>query len=193
MIDVERNFPGPFLWFGTVVNREDPEGLYRIKARIPGQVDETDWAAPFGFATGNKRGGGPIVPPLGAPVAVFWFGGHINGIAGYFPGVFFRGKIPSGNVVSNDGKDCFVWQNDRLRVEVDARTASAGLRITNLQEVGGVDGPGTAVSLELDLATGQAEIMATAGLKLRAIGQVDIIAPAVTINGRPVAPGSKPI
>jgi len=49
MLDVERDFPGSAWWLGTVISREDPEGLCRIKARIPGKIAETDWAIPVGI------------------------------------------------------------------------------------------------------------------------------------------------
>jgi len=192
-MNVEREFPGPYWWLGKVVNREDPEGIYRIKAKIPGKIDETDWASPFGFTTGSKRGGGPRVPLVGAPVALFWFGGEKNGTVGYLPGMFFRGQVPTGTVVSNDAEDNFIWQNDQLRVEIDSRPSSAGLKVTNLSEIGGVDQAGSAVSLELDIATGQAKLASTLGLKIEAVGAVEIVGGSVTINGRLVTPGSKPI
>lgn len=192
-IDVEREFPGPYWYLGTVINREDPEGRYRIKGKIPGRTNETDWAVPLGLALGQKRGGGPKVPALGAPVVLFWLGGNIKGIVVYIPGWLFEGWVPTGHVINEDGGDNFVWQNDRLRVELDTRASSAGLRVTDLDESGGTDAAGTEVEINVDLATRQVGISTDLGIKIESTGAVRINGGAVTLNGRLVAPGSKPL
>ena len=190
--DVEREFPGPFWWLGKVVDRADPEGLGRIKAKIPARLDTTDWAAPFGFVSGNKRGGLLDIPAVGSPVIMAWLGGDINGTVVYIPGMFFRNWVPTGHTITDAG-DKYVWQNDKLRVEIDTRDASAGLKVSNLDESSGIDQAGTSVSLELDFASGQVEVSSTLGLKLSAVGAVEIEGGSVTINGRVVSPGSKPL
>lgn len=181
-------------WTGIVVNRVDPEKLYRVKLKIPGRLDETDWAYPFGFVAGQKRGGGPFVPEVGTKALVFWDGGDINGTVNYIPGMFHQTWVPTGHEISEDGEaDNFVWQNDRLRIEVDTRAATAGLRITDLDESSGTDQPGTALSVNLDLNSNQVEIATSLGLVLRATGAVTIQGGTVTINERPVSPGTEPI
>jgi hypothetical protein len=192
--DPEREFPGFGPWTGIVIRRDDPEGLYRVKLKIPGRLDETDWAYPFGFVAGNKRGGGPFVPELGTKALVFWEGGEINGTVSCIPGMFHRGQVPSGHTIgtgANEGQDNFVWQNAVMRIEVDTRDSSAGLRIAKLDSTG--DAAGTALAVDFDVATQQAEISTTLGLVLKSTGAVEIEGGTVTINSRPVSPGGEPI
>ncbi len=187
--DPEREFPGTGPWTGIVIRRDDPEGLYRVKLKIPGRLDETDWAYPFGFAAGQKRGGGPFVPEIGAKALVFWEGGDINGTVNCIPGMFHRNWVPSGHVIDEDGGDNFVWQNAVMRIEVDTRDSSAGLRIAKLDETG--DAAGTALAVDFDTVTQQVEISTTLGLVLKSTGTVEIEGGTVTINGRPVSPGGE--
>lgn len=187
----EREFPGLGPWTGIVIRRDDPEKLYRVKLKIPGRLDETDWAYPFGFVTGQKRGGGPFVPDLGTKALVFWEGGDINGTVSCIPGMFHRGWVPSGHVIDEDGGDNFVWQNDKIRIEVDTRDSSAGLRIAKLDDTG--DAAGTALVVDFDTATNQVEISTTLGLVLKSTGAVEIEGGTVTINSRPVSPGGEPL
>jgi hypothetical protein len=191
-INVEREFPGPYWYLGKVINRDDPEGRYRIKASIPGRTTETDWAVPLGLALGQKRGGGQV-PDKGAPVVLFWLGGDIKGIVVYLPAWLFDGWIPTGHVINEDGGDNFVWQNDKIRVEVDTRDSSAGLRVTNLDETGGTDAAGTAVAIDVDTVTKQVAITTDLGIKIESTGAVRINGGAITLNGRLVSPGSKPL
>lgn len=193
MIDVEREFPGPYWYLGTVIDRDDPEGLCRIRAQVGGETADTGWAHPLGLAMGNKRGGGPRVPDKGAPVVVLWMGGDINGQVVYIPGWLFANWVPTGHVINEDGGDNFVWQNDKLRIEVDTRDTTAGLRVTNLDETSGTDTAGTDVAVDVDLATRQVGISAALGIKITSVGAIEITGGSVAINGRPVAPGGKPI
>lgn len=62
-------------WVGTVISIEDPEGLHRVKARIPGVMDETGWAYPTTMGGGSPQFGGHIVPPVGSDVVVQFVGG----------------------------------------------------------------------------------------------------------------------
>lgn len=192
MLDIEREFPGSNWWLGTVINRDDPEGLGRVKARIPGKTDETDWAYPAGMMAAAKRGS-PDVPPLGARVVMTWIGGDINNMVVYLPGIFHRGWMPTGHAVNSDGGDNFVRQNDRLRVEVDTRDSSAGIRITNLDESGATDQAGTAVVIDVDLVSAQVRIATTLGLKLESVGAIEIEGGSIALNGRVVSPGGKPL
>jgi hypothetical protein len=192
--DPEREFPGMGPWTGIVVRRDDPEELYRVKLKIPGRLDETDWAYPFGFVAGKKRGGGPFVPEIGAKALVFWEGGEINGTVNCIPGMFHRNWVPSGHVIgtgSEAGQDNFVWQNSKLRIEVDTRDASAGLRIAKLDATG--DAAGTDLTVDFDTVTNQVEISTTLGLSLKSTGTVTIEGGTVTINNRPVSPSGDPI
>ena len=63
----------PFLYEGEVTRRDDPDGLGRIKVRIPGVVEpETpSWAFPIGSQGGGwAQHGSWEPPPIGANVNV---------------------------------------------------------------------------------------------------------------------------
>lgn len=189
---VEQPFPGPYWFPGVVVERKDPEGLKRVRVRIPGELEPfSDWLFPFGGYYPGKKRGGMRVPPMGAKVACCWFRGKRDGVGFYIPGMWHRGWMPSGDVVDEDGGDNAVYQDDKFRVEVDTRTTTAGLRITSLGADG--DSAGTDVELELDFVTKQLKIYSLVGLAIEADGAIKIEGGVVTINGRPVSPGTKPI
>jgi hypothetical protein len=173
------------MYLGTVVSIDDPEGLGCVKVRIPNVTTESGWAFPFGVWAGEKRGS-PQPPPIGAKVACWWFGGQRDGVMGYLCGMWHRNWTPSGYA-----PDKWVWQNDKMRVEVDTTSSTPGLRISNLGSDG--DSAGTDVVLELDFATRQVEIKGLTGFNLEAAGYGRISAGVLTLNGRPVGPGEKPI
>ena len=51
-------FPGPWPYEGTILRRDDPEGLGRVIAEIPGEIDETDWL----FPVGQPKAGVSLIP-----------------------------------------------------------------------------------------------------------------------------------
>jgi hypothetical protein len=62
----------PYIYDAFVVDNEDPKGIGRVRARIPGLSERTPWALPVGTFGGKTRRGLYSVPPLGASVAVFF-------------------------------------------------------------------------------------------------------------------------
>ena len=62
------------LYIGEVVDRDDPEGLGRVRLRIPGLVDPaSSWAFPLGtVGGGSDRRGFFSVPEKGAEVGVLF-------------------------------------------------------------------------------------------------------------------------
>lgn len=61
-------------WPGEVIDVEDPEGLHRVKVKIPALVDESAWAFPRTAGGGSAQFGGHIVPPVGSIVFVEFLG-----------------------------------------------------------------------------------------------------------------------
>ena len=72
MDDGEVRYPG--LYIGEVVDREDPEGIGRVRVRIPGLVEPaSNWAFPLGtVGGGSDRRGFYSVPEKGAEVGVLF-------------------------------------------------------------------------------------------------------------------------
>lgn len=59
------------LYEGVVIDRVDPEGLGRVRARVPGLMDASAWAWPRGgTGGGTDRRGHFDVPELGAEVYI---------------------------------------------------------------------------------------------------------------------------
>ncbi len=64
---------------GTVEDNEDPLGLARIKACVPGILDKTGWAFPFGGPGGGSNNSGWFdVPEEKADVVVFFMQGDVD-------------------------------------------------------------------------------------------------------------------
>lgn len=188
-------FPGPWPYEATVVARDDPEGVGRVKVTIPGEVDETGWLMPFGNpAAGDAQRGALIVPPLHADVLVFYPGGdRENGryIASNYGKPLVNGtptsEVPEGTHVSGtDDGDNIVWLDKRVRIEVDSREASTGVRVSDVET-------GTALELDLDMAARVLRVSTDIGIVLRSQGIVRIEGSTILIGGRPVAPSTEPI
>src|SRR5512136_1169857 len=62
------------MYLGHVTDRNDPEGLGRVRVSIPGLIEpESGWAWPLGTSGGGSRDRGFFaVPEVGAEVAI-WF------------------------------------------------------------------------------------------------------------------------
>ena len=180
-----KTIPGPYPHWGRVINRNDPDGLGRVKLEVYGVTQESHWApvAAQPFA-GAPDKGGPLVPPQNAVGLVLFIAGEKEHPV-FFPTGWPRGGVPDGHVITSDG-DKTVWQTERVAVEIDSRLATSEVTIRDKNGE-------SLVSLTLDIGTKQARIKAATSVKIESVGAVEINAAGVTINGRPVAPGTKPI
>ena len=79
------------LYAGIIIDRDDPEGLARVRVQIPGIVDESAWCLPKG--SGAAQWGHNAVPPLGADVYIQFVNGNIDRTV-YEPG--WPGKPAEG-------------------------------------------------------------------------------------------------
>jgi hypothetical protein len=178
-------FPGPWPYEGVVLKRDDPEGLARVKLEITGEIDETDWVLPIGMpASGGKGHGAAVAPPIGADVLV-WFVGGDRENPRYLTSNYGLGEPPEGTAITNDG-DNIVWQDDRVRIEIDSRASTTGIRVTD-------KATGVGVKLDLNIAARTASLTSDIGLQIKSLGLVEIAGGLITIAGRPVAPGGGPI
>jgi len=66
----------PFIEEGTVIDRDDPLGLGRIRVKIPGIMESSAWARPSGG--GSLKYGKNDVPPLYSTVDVYFIHGEPN-------------------------------------------------------------------------------------------------------------------
>ena len=182
---------------GKVIDNEDPEGLHRVKVAIPGLIEETDWAFPFGTQGGSAGRGGWRVPDVGADVVVWFIGGDVERpiyTAGWW------GKLEDGTderptevAAVEDPKEAHkvatVWEGSRLKIWVDEREGKEQLGIQDKNDAGD-DG----TFLQIDMTTGTITLQAGgAGLILKSIGMVQIQGAQVTINDRLIDASDKPI
>lgn len=173
-------------YFGSVVARDDPDGIGRVRIRIPGLVDKTTWAFPIGQPFSGKAGLGEIEPPpLRASVLTGFEAANVEKPY-YWGGPWPIGGAPAGHAVTASG-DNKVFVDEKLKIERDARLGSAGYRITDVAT------SGAAIKIEMDLETLQVEVSSTLAVTVRTVGALQLTGGAVAINGRPVLPTGKPI
>lgn len=174
------------LHIGTVVSRDDPEGLARVRVRIPGLIEEhSAWAWPMGIGGGSRNIGIHFVPEVGAEVAVFFHLGDVDHpyyLAAQWgaPGGVSEIPVPA----TDHGPDLRVVASKRWRIVMDDREGQEVLRMEDKE--GGC-------RVEIDGVTQRARVFGVVSLVLDSVGTVEIRGLAVTINGRPVSPVGGPI
>lgn len=175
------------LFEGEVVDRDDPDGLRRVRVRIPGVVEPASaWAWPMATAGGGSAGrGATFVPEVGAEVMVLFNQGdpdrphYVCGHWGQRDGE--ASEVPEPARAS---PDVSVIETRRWRIVFDDRPESASLLI--------MDKAGASL-IEIDGVTHGVQIKGTSAIVIEAVGLVDIKGLTVAINGRPVLPGGGPI
>ena len=174
MIDPDQPDP-PLLGLhvGVVTHRDDPDGLGRVRVRIPGVVDApSNWAWPLGAPGGGQRDRGLFwVPEVGAEVGVLFKQGDPD-VPFYLPANWGRDEPPE----ASDGgdPDVRVVALGAYDIVVDTRAGSKKLRI--------VDKAAGDNLLEFDGVTRGLTISATTAISIQSTGQIDIQGLIVTIN-----------
>lgn len=178
------------LYNGVVIARNDPLKIGRVRVRVPGLVDESDWAFPLSLARGRGRGFFDV-PDLGADVGVWWLAGDPDRpfyVPGHFiaPGGAGQGPsaVQAADVTPEDAPDIKVWETEDHVILLDGRTGREALEVRDK-----VTGDGVLY----DRTTMSMEVRATVAVKIVSLGAVDISGLTCTILGRPVVPGAGPI
>jgi uncharacterized protein involved in type VI secretion and phage assembly len=179
------------LYIGQVVDREDPEGLGRVRVRIPGLVEPASaWAFPLGtLGGGSDRRGFFAVPEKDAEVGVLFHQGDIDHpyyLAGHWgrPGGQVEVPEPVRGLAKEEAPKVRAFETGRFLLTFDDRGGKESLVIKDKK---------SGDQVEFDSVAMGITIKATSALLLRADGLVSIEAPSVQINGRVVLPGSRPI
>ncbi|NUP12876.1 MAG: hypothetical protein HOW73_43105 [Polyangiaceae bacterium] len=168
---------------GVVIDNVDPEGLYRVRVRIPGLIQRSSWAWPRAtMGGGSAQRGGVIVPAIGSDVVVTFLGGDPN--RPLWEGAWW-GKPPAGSEMPTPLRDLPPAEVPRVQcmqvgtvvITFDERE---GQRKFSVEDLTSGD------SVVLDLEKQGISINATSALILKAVGAVSIDGAAVTINGRVV-------
>ena len=179
------------LHVGEVVDREDPEGLGRVRVRIPGLVEPASaWAWPLGtLGGGSDRRGFFSVPEKGAEVGVLFHQGdvdHPHYLCGHWGKPDGQAEVPepARGLSKADAPRVRAFETERFLLYFDDREGKEALVVKDKLSGDQIefDGKGMGITVK-----------ATSALMLRADGMVSIDAAVVQINGRLVMPGTKPI
>ncbi len=178
----------PYIYEATVVDRNDPEQLGRIRFTIPGLFEPSSpWAYPAAtFGGGSKDNGGFAVPALGAEVYIFFVSGDPDQPR-YLAGHWGITQTDANEVPEEARKtppDNCVLATKHFRIEMDESNNDKKLRLKNR-----LNGDFIEINAEDNTIT----IQATTGLTIKAVGLVDIRGTMIQLNGRTVLPSPKPI
>lgn len=179
------------LYEGVVLRNDDPLKIGRVKFRIQGMIDESDWARPVALpGAGEARQGWFIVPPVGAEVGVWFVQGdpdqprYAAGHWGAPKGQGSQAPTPVQEVDVKDAQHIRCFETPRFLFTFDDREGHHSVELKDK-----VSGDG----FLLDAETRALRITGTAALILQSVGAVSIEGLAVTINGRAVKDSPDPI
>lgn len=170
---------------GVVVNNRDPRGIGRVRVRVPGMYEPAGpWALPHGTSAAGANSGGWFIPKVGAEVTVILARGNPDHPY-YSCANWTEGNVPDEAKTNGKGDpDVRVLAFEDYAIVFDDRLGRSGLKILHRPSGDVIEHSGT---------LRQWSISATSSLALKAIGQIDLQAPVVTINGRTVLPTGEPI
>lgn len=175
------------LYEGPVADNQDPKKLGRVRVTLAGIAEPTGWAFPLGWVgAGGKKRGAWAPPPVGAEVGVLFKMGDPDHPR-YLPGFPGEGEAPDeveDGTVEEATQVPFVFNGARFKIVMDERPGKARMAIED-KETGDlyeIDGVGLGLKLR-----------STSALSIECDGAVDIRGSSVTINGRRIAPNTKPI
>lgn len=186
---------------GVVTQRETGPGG-RVKARLPGILDETPyWIMPAGWpGAGGDTGQGSRypAPPINAQIFVMFSHGiysepdsqaiYLTGYYGENQDGSFPGPttaIEAGTTAEEQRERVSVWEDDNFSIDITNEDNNKNLTLQTKN--------GTKIQIRAaDGDSGKAEtviVESTTAISLYSKGLIDIKAPVVQINNRPVLYG----
>lgn len=173
----------------VVTDNVDPEGRKRVKARVTTLDIETDWAYPLTLGGGSKDRGFHVVPEKGADVVV-WFqhGDVVDGRAYYLSGWWGDAsteETPAAAATTDAPEKVHVLQVGLVQIVIDERPGQRSVRISDEQT------PPT--TIELDLEQRGIAVDGVSAVVIRSKGGIHLEAPNISLNGRRVGGGTKPL
>ena len=180
------------IYDGTVVANDDPEKTGRVRARVPGLVEQTAWAPPYGWpGAGNAKRGMFAPPALGSNVGVFFRGGDLDspaylcGPPGVPDGVPDTPTTPAAAAVA-DAPSIPAYETETFEVFIQDFGVGRERKLVMRNKVNGD-------RIELDGQTNSMTLKATTSLSIEADGVIDLRGARVQIQGRIVLPFGNPI
>lgn len=170
------------MYIGYVVDRNDPEGLGRVRVCIPGLLEPySAWAWPLGTSGGGSKDHGFFaVPKQGAEVAVFFNRGDLQAPY-FFSGHWGRpnGDSEVPEEAQKDPPDNRVIATSTFRIELDESDNAKKLKLTNRK---------TDAYLLFDAEENTITLQGTTAITIKAVGAINLEAAQITIAGRAVRP-----
>jgi len=175
-------------YLGTVVSVDDPLEANRVRVKIPGICEPfSNWARQEGRGFGVGHGFGFFgVPPEGSEVLVTFEAGDIDS-PWYRPADIGAADIPS-EVRGTPTK----WMMSFLDIRMLFEVQDVGGQLLGKVKIYS-NKLGEYNYIEIDGANNKVSVEALTDLAIKAVGRVNIQGVFVTIQGRPVTPGGKPI
>jgi uncharacterized protein involved in type VI secretion and phage assembly len=188
--DDETTHKRPGFDVGVVVNVNDPKGIGRIRARVPGLADATAWALPFALAgAGGSLGGAFVVPPVGHEVVIHYKNGDPDHPY-YAPANYGapNGKpretpTPVRDLPPEEVPQVAVFEWGTYVVAIDDRPSKRALYLRDKR---------TGDEIQHDGEHGIWRIKGTSGVFIESDGRVQIEGATVVINGRVQREGPEP-
>jgi len=185
----EVRYPG--LYIGEVVDRDESEGLGRVRVRIPGLVEPASaWAFPLGtLGGGSDRRGFFSVPEKGAEVGVLFHQGDVDHpyyLCGHWGKPDGQAEVPepARGLPKEEAPQIRAFETRRFLFVFDDREGKEALVVKDKTSGDQIEFDGVGMGIT---------IKATSALLLKADGVVNIEGASVQIQGRLVLPGPKPI
>ena len=155
-----------------MVDRNDPEGLGRVKVQVPNILDPaSDWLRPMATFGGSAQRGIFAVPKNGANVDVVFLHGDSR-YARYIAGPWGRpagvSDVPSQAPLGNP--DIVVMRFGDFAMVYDERTGQEKLTILDVAN---------GSSMKFDGATGDVEVASVGAVKITAAGTIDVEAQGI--------------
>ncbi len=180
------------LYLGTIINRDDPDGNARVRVRIPGMIEQSNWARPKGG--GHKQWGSNDVPPLDADVYVQFINGNPE-LPVYEPadhGVRPQadGQEETERFPEFEGPDVHVWGRGPFRLVVDNREGQRQAMMKIVREVNDVEEDVVWIAFNYEDNSLLLHVESALGLEGTIL---DAKFPTIQLNGRKLVPNGKPV
>jgi len=164
------------IYDGVVVDNADPKRSGRLRVNVPGLIDDTGWAQPYGVWGGGGTGvGGGFIPDVGAEVVVQFTRGDPDSPRWTY-GAWGESDAPAPLRDGPDPAGAKVIELARWRLLIDETEGQERLLLSDKNFPDDY--------IELDGVNHGVIVNGSAAVFIRAVGVVNIEGLQVFLNGR---------